>query len=159
MRLLVTTPMSVVVDAKPVSHVRAEDETGAFGILPGHADFMTVLAVSVITWRNHSDIEHHVAVRGGVLMVRDGDVVEVATRDAVGEDSLRQLGDAVLEQFRNDAHAEEESRFSATRLHLAAIRQVQRYLEAGRQPLSQGLPPSLGAPATRRGPVDGGGIG
>lgn len=142
MKLLVTTPISVVVDAVDVRHVRAEDVTGAFGILPGHADFITVLAVSVLTWRNHLDEEHHVAVRGGVLTVRDGSLVEVATREAVGEDTLRRLGRAVLERFREEVQAEEESRVSATRLHLAAIRQLQRYLESGRQPVPQGLPTS-----------------
>jgi F-type H+-transporting ATPase subunit epsilon len=144
MRLLVTTPLSVVLDAADVRHVRAEDETGAFGILPGHADFITVLAVSVITWRNHDGEEHHVAVRGGVLTVRDGDLVEVATREAVGEETLRRLGRAVLERFREAMQAEEESRVSATRLHLAAIRQLQRYLESGRRSLPQGRPPTPG---------------
>ncbi|RMF03719.1 MAG: F0F1 ATP synthase subunit epsilon [Alphaproteobacteria bacterium] len=143
MRLLVTTPMSVIVDADDVRHVRAEDETGAFGILPGHAGFLTVLALSVITWRNHKDDEHHVAVRGGVLMVRDGDLVEVATREAVGEDTLHALGQAVLDRFREEAQAEAESRVSASRLHLAAIRQLQRYLEADRQPVPQAPPLAL----------------
>ncbi len=142
MRLLVTTPLSVIVD-EDVRHVRAEDETGAFGILAGHADFITTLDISVITWRNHSEEEHHIAVRGGVLAVRDGNLVEVATREAVGEDTLRQLGRAVLARFREEARAEETSRVSATRLHLAAIRQLQRYLEAGRQPVPQGPPPSM----------------
>jgi F-type H+-transporting ATPase subunit epsilon len=149
MRLLVTTPMAVIVDADGLRHVRAEDETGAFGILPGHADFITALAVSVITWRNGADEEHHVAVRGGVLTVRDGDLVEVATREAVGEDTLRRLGRAVLERFREEVEAEEESRISATRLHLAAIRQLQRYLEAGRQSIPRAAPPTLDVPAAR----------
>lgn len=144
MRLLVTTPLSVVLDAEEVRHVRAEDETGAFGILPGHADFITVLAVSVITWRNHSGQEHHVAVRGGVLTVSGGELVEVATREAVGEDTLRRLGRAVLEELRDAMQAEEESRVSATRLHLAAIRQLHRYLESGRGSLPQGRPPTPG---------------
>ena len=144
MRLLVTTPMSVVLDAADVGHVRAEDETGAFGILPGHADFITVLAISVITWTDTAGAEHHVAVRGGVLTVHEGDLVEVATRDAVGEDTLQRLGDAVLQRFREEAQTEEEARISATRLHLAAIRQLQRYLESGRGPLPQGQPPVLG---------------
>jgi F-type H+-transporting ATPase subunit epsilon len=141
MRLAVTTPVSVVVDIEDVRHIRAEDETGAFGILPGHADFITALAVSVITWRNHRDEEHHVAVRGGVLTVRDGQFVEVATREAVSEDTLGKLGNAVLERFREEEQAEEESRVTATRLHLAAIRQLQRYLESGRQPVPRGMPP------------------
>ncbi len=151
MKLLVTTPLSVIVDAEDVCHVRADDETGAFGILPGHADFITVLTVSVITWRNHRDEEHHVAVRGGVLTVRGGNLVEVATREAVGEDTLRRLGGAVLERFREEAQAEKSSRVSASRLHLTAIRQLQRYLETGRQPIPQGLPPALGASTARDG--------
>lgn len=83
MKLLVTTPMEVILDVEDVQHVRAEDETGVFGILPGHADFITVLTVSVLTWRNHSNEEHHLVVRGGVLTVRDGTLVEVATREAI----------------------------------------------------------------------------
>lgn len=141
MRLLVTTPLSVVVDAREVHHIRAEDESGAFGILPGHADFITVLAISVISWRDQLAAEHHVAVRGGVFMVRDGTLVEVATREAVGEDTLGALGHAVLQRFREEARAEEASRVSATRLQLATIRQMQRYLQSGRQSI-------LGEPAT-----------
>jgi len=124
MRLLVTTPMSVVVDADRVSHVRAEDDTGAFGIRPGHAEFVTVLTVSVISWLDHDGNEHHIAVRGGVLTVRGGSLVEVATRSAVGEDTLRALGDAVLARFRAEARAETESLVSSARLHLAAMRQM-----------------------------------
>ncbi len=149
MKLLVATPISVIVDAEDVRHVRADDETGAFGILPGHADFITVLTVSVITWRNHIDEEHHVAVRGGVLAVHDGNLVEVATREAVGEDTLHRLGDAVLEGFREEAQAEEASRISSTRLHLAAIRQLQRYLESGHQPTPQEPQAALDASVVR----------
>ena len=153
MRLLVTTPLSVVVDVAEVRHVRAEDETGAFGILPGHADFVTVLSVTVITWRNHADEEHYVAVRGGVLIVRGGDLVEVATREAVGEDTLRRLGHAVLARFRDEARAEAESRVSTARLHLAAIRQLQRYLDAGRRPVPQPTaPPFAPGPGEPSGP-------
>lgn len=158
MRLLVTTPISVVVDQGDVRYVRAEDETGAFGILPGHADFVTALSISVITWRNRSDEEHHVALRGGVLMVRDGNLVEVATREAVGEDTLQRLGGAVLTRFREEVQAEAESRISATRLHLATIRQLQRYLEAGRQLVPQGSPTQMGAAAPRGQPPESGGV-
>jgi F-type H+-transporting ATPase subunit epsilon len=152
MRLVVTTPMAVCVAVDDVRHVRAEDETGAFGVQPGHADFITVLPPSVITWRNHDDEEHHVAVRGGVLTVRDGQRVEVATRESVGEDTLRRLGDAVLDRFRAEAAADAEQRTSATRLHLATIRQIQRYLQAGHQAVPQGPPPSLRSAVSREGP-------
>lgn len=130
MRLVITTPVSILVDEDDVRHVRAEDETGGFGIAPGHAEFLTALNISVLTWRDAAETEHHVAVRGGVLSVR-GDTVEVATRQAVGEENLDRLGRAVLERFRNEAREEEEEWTSAARLNVAMVRQVQRYLEAG----------------------------
>ena len=140
MRLLITTPLAVVVDAGDIVSVRAEDSSGVFGILPGHTDFLTVLTVSVLSWRDRSDSEHHVAVRGGVLTVRQGQVVEVATREAVGEDTLRALGDKVLERLRAEADAESESHLAATRLEFAAIRQLQRFLEAGRARVAERAP-------------------
>ena len=48
MRLLITTPLSVVVDEDGILALRAEDATGSFGILPGHADFLTSLAISSV---------------------------------------------------------------------------------------------------------------
>jgi F-type H+-transporting ATPase subunit epsilon len=144
MRLVVTSPLAVALDAENVGYVRAEDETGAFGVLPGHADFLTVVVPSVITWTDEHGAEHHLAVSHGTLEVRNGDLIEIATREAVGEESLARLGDAVVTQLRDEAEQEEESRVSATRLHLAAIRQVERYLEAGRRPTPSGGPPSSG---------------
>ena len=143
MRLLVTTPMEVVLDVSGVRHVRAEDATGAFGIQPGHADFITALTTSVITWSDKEEKRSHVVVQGGVLAVRDGSLVEVATRDAVGEEELRALGPAVLARFREERQAEESSRTSSARLQLAAIKQLQRYLQSGRQDMPQGSLPSL----------------
>jgi len=115
-----------------VEHVRAEDASGAFGVRPGHDDFVTALAVSVLSWRNHSGEEHHVAVRGGALTVRDGELVEVVTREAVSEDTLAALGPAVLDRLRQKAEEEGGSRTTATRLHLSTIRQLRRYLDSAR---------------------------
>jgi F-type H+-transporting ATPase subunit epsilon len=40
MRLRIVTPMRLIVETDDIVSLRAEDETGAFGILPGHADFL-----------------------------------------------------------------------------------------------------------------------
>jgi F-type H+-transporting ATPase subunit epsilon len=130
MRLNVVTPLAIVVEADTVAHLRAEDDTGAFGILPGHADFLTALAVSVVSWRDDRGAEHHVAVRGGMLEVRGGDAIAIASPEAVLGDDLHRLEAEVLVGFRRQLAEEQIARTDAQRLYLAAIRQIARFLRA-----------------------------
>jgi F-type H+-transporting ATPase subunit epsilon len=134
MKLVITTPTAIVVNADNVRHVRAEDSTGAFGIQPGHADFLTALAISLLIWRDRAGVEHYAAVRGGVLRVREGKSVEIATREAVVGDSLRNLREVVLAQMAKNAETEQAARLGALGLQQAAIQQLYRYLRPGEQP-------------------------
>jgi len=147
MKLTVTTPLAIVASAADVAHLRAEDETGAFGILSGHADFLTALSVSVVSWRDHDGAEHHLAVRGGTLEVVDGDTITIATREAVADDDLGRLQREVLARMRRRLEEEQTARIDAQRLYLAAIRQICRFLTSERAPAVPGGP----APAGRDG--------
>jgi F-type H+-transporting ATPase subunit epsilon len=137
-RLTVTTPLAIVVEADDVAHLRAEDETGAFGVLSGHADFLTVLAVSVVSWRDRQGMEHHVAVQGGMLEVCGGQTITVATPEAVAGEHLHQLESEVLVRFRRQLEEEQAARTDAERLYLAAIRQISRLLRPRRASLRPG---------------------
>jgi F-type H+-transporting ATPase subunit epsilon len=143
MRLLVTTPTAIVIDVAGVRHVRAEDSTGAFGIQPRHAELLTVLSVSVVSYVDAGGVERYVAVHGGVLRVRGGSVVEVATSEALAGDDLEALQQAVITRYRASAEAEAAARTRATQLHLLAIRSIYRYVrgELG----GDGLPLGRGA--------------
>src|ERR1700738_730523 len=83
MRLRIITPLSVIVDEDGVLALRGEDATGSFGILPGHADFLTSLAISVVSWESSDGTRHYCAARRGVLSVTAGRDIAVATREAV----------------------------------------------------------------------------
>ncbi len=128
MRLLITEPTRIVVDDVGVVSVRAEDASGSFGILPGHADLVTVLMPSVVGWR-HADGQHRwCAVRRGVLSVSAGHDVAIATRQADCSDDpalLEQAVQAHLEEARESAR---QARVAATKLHTAAIREIIRAL-------------------------------
>lgn len=124
MNLTITTPLAIVLEAGEVAHLRAEDATGAFGILPGHADFLTALAVSVLTWRDARGAEHHVAVREGMLRVLGGETISITTREAVASDDLAQLETEVLTRFRRNVAEERAARMDAQRLYLAAMRRI-----------------------------------
>ncbi len=143
MKLTVSTPLQVVVDIDGVTRLRAEDATGSFGVLPGHADFLTVLAPSVVMWQDAQEQTHYLAVRAGVLSVQGGEAVSIATREAVAGDDLQQLETRVLAQFRHDAELERTARTDAWKLQLAAVREICRLLRADRPPSVPGtLPPS-----------------
>jgi F-type H+-transporting ATPase subunit epsilon len=136
MRLQITTPLSVLVDQDGVLALRGEDETGSFGILPGHAAFMTSLAISVVSWNQPDGARRHCAVRRGVLTVTDGQVIAIATREGVLGDDLATLDRMVLARFRSDLETERVANVEHARLELNAIRQIMRYLRAdGRDPV------------------------
>ena len=79
--------------------------------------------------------EHYVAARGGVLRVRDGEVVEIATREAVVNDDLEHLRREILTAMAHNLEAERSARSGALGLEQAAIRQIYRYLRPADRPL------------------------
>jgi len=138
-RLLVMTPQSIVVDSDVV-HVRAEDDSGSFGLLDGHADLLTALTVSVVVYRDQDRREHFVAVRGGLLTVTGGVRTQVLTREAVASDELPSLERDVLARFRRSVADEEGGRAGASKLEGALLRRVADYVQIERRRIERGLP-------------------
>ncbi|MBN8892077.1 MAG: F0F1 ATP synthase subunit epsilon [Rhodospirillales bacterium 70-18] len=131
LHLTVTTPAEVLVDAQGVRAVRAEDDSGGFGILPGHTDLLTVLSASVLRWRDRDDTLRFCAVRGGVLRVSGGDSVAVACRQGTLGDDLETLAAGVVAMRAAETDAERRARVEQMRLHARAVRQLMRYLRPG----------------------------
>lgn len=132
MRLLITTPTAVVVDAPDVSSVQAEDESGSFGILDGHDDLLTALTVSVVGWHRVGEGPRYCAVCRGILSVANGREVSIATREAVVGEDLDRLEQVVLAEFRQRAESERAARATGLELEVKAIRQIVRYLRPER---------------------------
>jgi len=124
MKLLITTPTAVAVDEADVASVRAEDEAGSFGILDGHADFLTALKLSVMSWKYGNGATRYCAVRHGVLSVSGGREIAVATREAVVSDDLDNLERTVLAKFQDNLEAERAERTASLKLEMNAIRQI-----------------------------------
>lgn len=137
MRLLIVTPLEIVATVDEVVTVRAEDLSGSFGIEPRHAPLVTVLAISVVSWRPRQGQELHCAVRGGVLSIED-DTVSIATREAVIDRDLERLEHEVLASFRRAAEESARVRIDEERLRAAAIRNIQRLLQPNLRPRSPG---------------------
>jgi F-type H+-transporting ATPase subunit epsilon len=128
MRLSILTPLTVAVDEDGILALRAEDASGSFGILPGHAEFLTSLAISVVDWKRADGSRHYCAVRRGMLSVTGGRTIAIATREAVPGEDLLNLHEVVLSRFRASQETERAEHVSSTRMQLAAIRQIMRRL-------------------------------
>lgn len=131
MRLIISTPTSVVAEIPNATAIRAEDGSGSFGILEGHADFLTVVSIAILGWRQADGADHYCAHRRGVLSVTGGQEVRLAVREAVLGTDLDQLEVAVLSRFREAAEEEQSARAESLRLQMTAIRRIIRYLRPG----------------------------
>jgi F-type H+-transporting ATPase subunit epsilon len=127
-KLVIATPEAIVANHEDVAAIRAEDETGEFGILPHHADFLTALSVSVVGWRHMDGTQRYCAVRGGLLTVSGGRDVAIATREAIPGDDLAALEAIVLGRLAAEAEEERQARARAGNLRVQAIRQIISYL-------------------------------
>jgi F-type H+-transporting ATPase subunit epsilon len=128
LHLTVTTPAQILVEAGNVVAVRAEDQSGSFGILPGHADLLTVLVPSILRWRTTNGAARYCAVHGGVFTVSAGRNVAVACREGVVGDSLADLEAKVRMVRTRQLEADRKARVEQVRLQALAVRQLLRYL-------------------------------
>ena len=140
MRLVISTPTSVVADIPDATAIRAEDESGSFGILDGHADFVTVVSISILRWRQADGVTRYCAHRRGILSVRGGRDIRLAVREAVLGDDPEQLEEAVLVRFREGAEEEQNTRAESLRLQLTAIRRIIQHLRPGGASVLAGAP-------------------
>lgn len=131
LHLTITTPASILADIDGVRSLRAEDESGGFGILPGHADLLTVLGASVVRWQKANGEERFCALRGAVLTVTGGKEIAIACREGVIGDDLEKLEQNVELQRAADREAEAQARVEHVRLHARVVRQLMRALASG----------------------------
>ncbi|WP_440408341.1 F0F1 ATP synthase subunit epsilon [Neorhizobium petrolearium] len=131
LHLVITTPSAVLADAAGIRSLRAEDASGGFGILPGHADLLTVLPASVIRWRDLKGKMHFCAVSGGIVTVSGGREVSIACRQGTLSDDLTKLEEDVKRMRSKLADVDRCSRVEQARMHANAVRQLMKYLRPG----------------------------
>lgn len=131
LHLLLTTPQQVVIDLDDVRAVRGEDASGSFGLLPGHADLITVLVPTVLRWQRTNGENGYCALRGGVLRMSGGRQLHVACRGAIRGEALDTLENAVQQARAEQADADRRARVAQMQLHARAVRTLLRYLRPG----------------------------
>ena len=73
MKLEIVTPYSKVVDAE-VDEVTATGKLGEFGVLPGHAPFLTSLRIGELAYKNNG-VAASLALNWGYFEIKDDRIV------------------------------------------------------------------------------------
>jgi len=78
-----------------------EDSSGSFGILAGHASFVTALVTGLARFRTADERWHYMAMPGAVLHFRAG-VLEIGTRRSIVDDDYTRISTALTDQLLAD---------------------------------------------------------
>jgi F-type H+-transporting ATPase subunit epsilon len=91
-RLKIVTPTRIF--EREIKHIRLKDETGFFGIMKGHRDFLTNLLPSLGYYTDINDKEVFLAVDGGLLSVREG-ITTLASREVFESEEAERLSEVI----------------------------------------------------------------
>jgi len=95
-KLRIVTPAKV--SEKNVKAIRLKDESGFFGIMKGHVDFLTALDPSLCYYLDDNGKEAFLAVDGGVVSVKDG-TVTITSRDVFESENAEELSEIIEKTF------------------------------------------------------------
>lgn len=124
MNLRILLPTEVFLD-REVSKVVAETESGSYGLLPRHVDFVAALVPGILTCAGPDGEEEYLAMDEGIILKHGPDVL-ISTRNAIRGPDLEILQQRVTDQFRNVNEAERKARSVLSRLEADIIR---RFIE------------------------------
>lgn len=122
LHLTIVTPTELLVDRLPVEIVRAEDATGSFGVMAGHANLLTVAQKGIIRWRTLDDRRGYCAVNRALIAVTGGSDFRVSAREGLIGDNLEALAPAIAAMREDSIERAKLERVAATRLHAQAVR-------------------------------------
>jgi F-type H+-transporting ATPase subunit epsilon len=91
-KLNIVTPTNIT--EKEITYIRLKDETGFFGILKGHTNFLTVLVPSLCYYTDVNGREVFLAFDEGIVSVREG-TVTITSKEVFESDNAEKLAEII----------------------------------------------------------------
>ena len=128
--LEIATPLRLAV-AETVDEVVAPGIEGYFGVLPGHAPFLTTLGIGEVMYRAGRD-ERYLAVAGGFAEVRNDKVIVLADTAERPEEIDRARAEQARERAEQRLSGRSQDDVDFARAAAALARALARLQVAGR---------------------------
>jgi F-type H+-transporting ATPase subunit epsilon len=123
--LNIVTPAAMF--SRTVTHIRLKDESGFFGIMKGHVDFLTVLVPALCHYRDEQGAEIFIAVDEGIFCVRGGEAT--ITSKAVFESSdAEALAELIESSFQERKRSEAALREMLGKIERSFIEKTAAFL-------------------------------
>jgi F-type H+-transporting ATPase subunit epsilon len=100
-----------------------EDESGSFGILPGHARMITVLSYGLARFRTAGESWAYLALPGGVLYFVH-DELRISTRRYFKDSDYRRISGVLLDRLLGEEEEIRATRESVYRLEQEMFRRL-----------------------------------
>ncbi len=130
LQLEIATPMRLVV-TDAVDEVVAPGSEGYFGVLRGHAPFLTTLGIGELTYRKGRD-EYHLALAGGFAEVRNDKVIVLADAAERPDEIDRERAERARQRAEQRLGGRTQEDFDYARCSAALVRARTRLHVAGR---------------------------
>lgn len=124
-RLEIVTPASMF--SREVTHIRLRDDSGYFGVMKGHEDFLTVLVPSLCYYLDSSGKELFLAVDAGVFTVRGG-VATLTSREVFEDPDPARLAEIIESAFEERRRSEASLRDMLGNIEKSFIEKMASYL-------------------------------
>lgn len=120
MQIKIGVPGAVLFDGA-AARLNAVASDGGFGVLPNHVDYVTALVPSVLLVTQPNGVERVFGIDEGVL-VKKGQIVEIAVRRGVESPDLETLRETVGDFFASMEDEERVARSALSRLEADVVR-------------------------------------
>jgi F-type H+-transporting ATPase subunit epsilon len=90
--LKIVTPQKIT--EKRIKAIRLKDETGFFGIMIGHINFVTAIEPSLCYYLDDNGREVFLAVDGGIVSIKGG-MVTITSREIFESDDAEKLAEII----------------------------------------------------------------
>lgn len=100
-----------------------EDDSGSFGVWPGHARMMTVLTTGLARFRTVAGAWEYLAVPGAVVYCRDNEL-RLCTRRYLRDADFERIGTALRDQLMAEEQALEQVKHRLRRLEEEMLKRI-----------------------------------
>jgi F-type H+-transporting ATPase subunit epsilon len=120
MELVVCSPLGVVLKTK-IKKVTFETLNGYHTLLPRHVDFVSALTPSIVRYTDEENSDKFVACHQGIV-VKKGSNVTISVQNAVMGNTLDELQQTILVDFKKNEENRKELNLAMVRLETGLMR-------------------------------------